>query len=313
MTNKDGETVTEFEKMRSNTPYFSISIENDKNVKGEMAVDMAHRPEFTGFNFGIIKVPQTNIEINKIITNVKLTNTVGSVLEQGNPKLTRNYITALDALEKGSKYVRAEMTSESIYGSTIETTYEITITNNSEKDYIEDNGNPNYGYYFKYGDKGNAYLKQTIVEEVKDEIDADYDIASSNLTETVYHPDGSRESAGQSVKKEVTMKAEEDHINFNGWSGLESGGTSTIEYKASGRFQEDMDLQYDNKAKIVSMQLDAGATLQSGYKWGTYSSTTIAVMPDTGENRSLTYIIVAAVALVTVIIGIVIIKKKVLK
>ena len=81
-----------------------------------------------------------------------------------------NYVTALDKLTKGSKYVKVEMENSMIYGTGIETTYELTVKNISEEDYVEDQDNPRYGDYFKYGDKTNAYLKQLNLQELVDNI-----------------------------------------------------------------------------------------------------------------------------------------------
>ena len=41
-----------------------------------------------------------------------------------------------------------EMEQNLIYGSELATTYEITVKNNSTKDYIEDEGSNEYGHYY---------------------------------------------------------------------------------------------------------------------------------------------------------------------
>ena len=41
---------------------------------------------FPGFNFGIIKRPETHIVVEKIITNLKLVNAQGNIIFDGNPE-----------------------------------------------------------------------------------------------------------------------------------------------------------------------------------------------------------------------------------
>ena len=318
VTNSNGTKLENWPEVSSNSPYFSISIENDINDTGDTSNGYAHNPSFDRFNLGLLKTIETYMNVNKIISNVKVTNQVGTVLAQGDPGKIQNYITALDKLTKGSKYARIEMERNDIYGSAIETVYEITVKNDSVKDYIENEGDSHYGYYFKYGNKDNAFLKTVTVLELIDLIDKDYNLAEGVLNETVTHPTeslgGERTERNMTkVKMSIVQNGDEPrYLSFKDWSAIEPGGTSTIEYRVGGICQEDMDLSYDNNAKIVSIKLDTGSTLKTAYDWGDYSTTRLVVTPDTGEDRSQIYYIVGAIALVILATGIIIIKKRIL-
>ena len=93
-------------------------------------------------------MPSTSIDLDKKITNVKFTSQTGATLVSANPTdKSAAYITALDEVTGGSKYAKMELDKSLMYGSSLETTYEITVINNSDKDYIEDEGSDEYGNY----------------------------------------------------------------------------------------------------------------------------------------------------------------------
>lgn len=316
-----------FGLVQSKSPYFGITIENRTGAYSQMQEvndNITQQPNHPGFNFGVIKVPQSNVVIDKIIASIRLINTQGASLSQDDPRNPTEYVTALDKLDVGSKYSKVEMDPQNIFGSQLETTYQITITNLSEADYLEVNSPGNYGNYFKYGDKSHAVLKQLTIKDVQDRIDKDYDIEDTKLDEEVYHPAGSRQNDNQTVKntekvvQTATVKDNDpsigvNYLDFTEWSPIEAGGKQTIKYIVKGIFQENMDLQYDNEVRIVKFQLDEGSTLQSNYEWKRTSSTTVVITPDTGENRDPIYFIVGAIALVVLGTGIIIIKKKIIK
>ncbi len=317
---EDGNIVDPFPIMESYSPYFSITIEND--IADRNNVDLSthgygHNPEYRKFNFGLIKTTETTITLDKIISNVKLTNSAGTSLVQDDPRTALNYVTALDDLSEGSKYVRIEMPLEDIFGTALQTTYRIYITNTSVKDYIENREDAHYGYYFKYGDKitGNAYLTRKTVTEVIDILDNDYDLLDDIVVENVEHPEESRDGGKHSETSEVRVTADEEgnRLIFTEWTGIEAGGVTQIDYTVGGIFQEDMDLIYDNNAKITKMKLDYSENLRTLYIWQDYSKTRLIVTPDTGEDRRPTYYVVGAIALVILAIGLIVIRNGILK
>ena len=98
--------------------------------------------EFKGLNLGIIEVPRQDAEIKKVITNVKLVDSEKRTLYNGNPEnVPSQGVVALSDLDNepngGSTYVRAEVAEVNLYGSKLELTYEVRITNLSDINYYD--------------------------------------------------------------------------------------------------------------------------------------------------------------------------------
>ncbi len=318
--------------MSSYTPMVGISIENDegkqgeksdKDVDGENVKENVQIPTYDGFNLGVIKETVTNLSVEKKMVRVQLTNQIGSVLVDQNPKtLLSLHISDLDGVtEGGSKYAKLEMEKDNYVGSTLKPTYQLTITNNSDEDYIETEDQYK-GNYFKYGDKDHAVLKETDIREVIDELDLKYDY--DNVEGIVTQTKNEKESPNKVTLKSETIDSDEalgenhKHITITGWDKIATGDNVSIEYTPTallGNVEDDT--EFKNEARIAKLSLDNLSTLAilDGTAWGdTYKDhATLTVVPNTGKDRSNIYIITAAVALVALGIGFIIIKKRVLK
>ena len=122
------------------------TIENEANNSTIEEMEGANRI-YKGFNFGIIKRPETSLVLNKLITNLRLVNTQGNVIFDGNPE--EGNLKGVNDLDyeknSGSRFSRIEIDPNQLYGSTITISYTITITNNSDVNY--------YGRkYYWYGE-----------------------------------------------------------------------------------------------------------------------------------------------------------------
>jgi len=321
ITDKDGKIATDIMNINSYTPMIGISVEDDKEDVKEIKHDengndiTEYKNEFTGFNFGLIKHPDTPVKVEKKITDVKFTNQVGTTLVSENPVSKQStYVTALDKIEGGSKYAKLEIEPENIYGSNIELTYEIKMTNNADfDDYTEES-------YYKYGESGKT--KKTIqVQVLEDDLDNKFNYASlpktttqtksstsgdSNVitlepvTETINNPDGT-----------TTTK---EYIKMTGWDKLARNESTSTSYTVTALVaNDDTDPAYNNDAKVQSLSVDTLTTLttESLKKWEG-DKTVFTITPTTGENRNQTYIYIGAVALAIIASGLILIKKKVL-
>ena len=321
ITDKDGKIATDIMNINSYTPMIGISVEDDKEDVKEIKHDengndiTEYKNEFTGFNFGLIKHPDTPVKVEKKITDVKFTNQVGTTLVSENPVSKQStYVTALDKIEGGSKYAKLEIEPENIYGSNIELTYEIKMTNNADfDDYTEES-------YYKYGESGKT--KKTIqVQVLEDDLDNKFNYASlpktttqtksstsgdSNVitlepvTETINNPDGT-----------TTTK---EYIKMTGWEKLARNESTSTSYTVTALVaNDDTDPAYNNDAKVQSLSVDTLTTLttESLKKWEG-DKTVFTITPTTGENRNQTYIYIGAVALAIIASGLILIKKKVL-
>ena len=331
------------------TPRTGISIENDKNLAG-----VEHIEKFDGFNFGIITFPKTEIKPVKEITNVKLTNQVGTVMTTGNPVDEPQYISDLSKLsETGTTSAKAELDPNLIHGTQLETTYKITITNNSQYDYVtvnEDGTIANDNYY-KYGETNDQELKGVEVTEVEDYIDKKYktnvedlkDISSkigelqkdgtlkvtsekTNIEFKKKAPETTGDQTSESTTTENTQQNSEgsttttktDTLSVTGWNRLKVGESQTVEYTAVATIASTADdLVYENQARVVSMKLDKlielNAISENNDYWQKTDNTIITIVPNTGKDKSNTYWIAGTIALIVLGAGFVILKKKVLK
>lgn len=320
---KDGQEVKDNGQISAYTPIFGISIENDINNESSEGAGAEHKVEYNQFNFGLIKQTPTVTKLEKKITNVNFTNQVGANIVSANPiDLTSKYLTALDTIqvENGSKNVRLEIEPESIYGSSIELTYDISVENKTAKDYIEEN-DKDLGTYYKYGIiVANAKLKEITVNEVKDILDEKFNPESVNKKsgtekiklEEVKNSNETRIENNSTTVDEDENTVSKSYIKITGWESLASGEKESMSYTvASLLSSENDDTKYSNDAKITSLSLDKLTTLQSNYEWNT-ENTVFAITPTTGANRSYTELIVGIVALVVAACGFIAIKKKVI-
>ena len=298
-----------------------ISIENDVNTSTDVQKDTdTQKPIFGGFNFGLIEQPETIIKLDKKITNVKLTAQTGTTLVSANPTdRTATYLTALDEITGGSKYAKLEIDQSLIYGSALETTYEIKIENQSDKDYIEAEGSGDYGKYYLYGEKiGEVYLKAVKVNEIVDELDKkyNYDSTKASSTASVVHSDGNTESVEVSITKNNPDGSTEttNSLKMTGWKEFESGATESMSYTVTSLLSKDNDTAYTNKARVTSLSLDKLTSLKSSFNWElAKDKTTLTITPPTGSDKRPIYWIAGTIGLIVLATGIVFIKKKALK
>lgn len=323
---ENGNDVTDvYQKtnIQAYTPITSISIENDKNNENDsMNYASEHKSEYIGFNFGLIKEAKTEVNLTKKITNIEFNTQAGTTLVSANPKdRTASYITALDDITGGSKYSKLEIDPNLVYGSELSTTYEIEIKNDSAKDYIETDRNK-IGNYYKYGDSEGANLKKVKVNEVIDKPDQKYrlDTNQNEVIETIVRGNGDKEESTVNIEKteQTTQNPDgttttENVLKITGWSEIASGETTSIKYTVTTLLSnQDDDTLYENTAKITSISLDKLTTLTSKFEWK-FDNTTLTITPTFGSDRSNTYWIAGAIALIVVAGGFILLKKKVLK
>lgn len=348
------------ESINAYTPKTGISIENDTSLngtgyetkQGEQGLTKEYKDIFDGFNFGIITFPKTEITPVKEITNVKLTNQVGTVMTTGNPADEPQYISDLSKLSKtGTPSAKAELDPNLIHGTQLETTYKITITNNSQYDYVtvnEDGTIANDNYY-KYGETNDQELKGVEVTEVEDYIDKKYktnvedlkDISSkigelqkdgtlkvtsekTNIEFKKKAPETTGDQTSESTTTENTQQNSEgsttttktDTLSVTGWNRLKVGESQTVEYTAVATIASTVDdLVYENQAQVISMKLDKLIELNASNvdNWEKTDNTIITIVPNTGKDKSNTYWIAGTIVLIVLGAGFVILKKKVLK
>ena len=126
-----------YENIEAYTPYFKLGVEefNDQQSGAtlETQEDGTLNYVFTidNVDFGLIERPIVDLQVDKVITGLKVSLGNGQVLINGDPsKESLPYVrTGLD------DFVPIEIDTELLQNATIEEEYTIRITNNSELDY----------------------------------------------------------------------------------------------------------------------------------------------------------------------------------
>ena len=279
---------------------------------------------FKGLNFGVIEQPKQSVEIEKLITNVRLTNAQNNVIFNGNPETeTMAGVTDLDGKEnQGSSYVRVELPDESIYGSNMEITYQVKVTNTSDLNYYNNN-------YYWYGEKDTNKEVLFKPTDVKDYLD-------NTLTYVEEKSDKDRikipEKESERVK-EITVdntKFKAQVLNLEGWKVLysnknkeksENDTQDKVKVVAERVLSnQDDDMEFISKAEITKGENvnskgennDEFKTVRPATDVHAEGDAKLTITPPTGENRNILtiYIISSIISLVLLSITIVIIKKK---
>ena len=341
------------------TPQISITIENDTkdnaketkvskntntNAKTESGkssnIDILNNQKenvksvFGGLYFGIIEQPRQDAEIEKLITNVKLSNSQGNVLYNGNPENVSTQgvesISVADLDNKqngGSTYVRAEVVEESLYGSNLEITYEVSITNISDVNYYNED-------YYKYGEKNKNKEVTLTPNDVRDYLDKTlkYNVEKSDQERIT------EEKPNQMEKITVDSKEiEAQEFKLIGWKPLYTNINKERELEKTKDkvtivatrilSKDDEDMEITSRAEIKEINstpdpLDTEENKTEQIKIAPKEvhtngmvKATLTITPPTGENRQeiIIYVIAGITSLIVLSIGILIIKKKIRK
>ncbi|MCI9063019.1 MAG: hypothetical protein HFJ17_00185, partial [Clostridia bacterium] len=164
------------DKIEAKTAPMSITVENTKEETVTVQKEEYGTKEIiSGINFGIIDIPNISLASDKVVTNVQITNAQGNILADGNPA-SKNvpYVSDLDKgnhLVKGSNYTKSEINEQELYGSTLRLKYDITVQNNSQVNYYEDDSSKYYGNYYWFGDSSKSKEATVTVDTILDYLD----------------------------------------------------------------------------------------------------------------------------------------------
>lgn len=163
---------------------FKVQIEYTEDQESQVDSNGGEfEHDWTRFDFGVIERPREDIVVDKTISHVKLTLANGQVLIEGDPRIdTMSYAKALgfndiinnreESLSALDKLLSIEMDSELIQGATLNVTFAVTVTNNSEIDYEYDSSMGGNEKYYYYGENPTNIIKQS-VELLVDYIDSE--------------------------------------------------------------------------------------------------------------------------------------------
>lgn len=317
------ETVTDrmqLTEISADTRKFDIKLDYDINLDNisEYGVDLKF--VFDNIDFGIIERPRQSLQIDKEIGYLQLTLANGVNTINGDPR-SQN-LSGVVALPDGNIHI--EVDNEIIQGATLKVTYEITVDNsNCEIDYNDED-------YYIYGtvpaNKEEVFKIATVVD-MFDYLPEDVVLESTdgNNWERITISEDMKGTLLQNEVYDVVRNLQnvihlKNPVFENMQPGSEAVDTSMVVTKQLSVSSDD--LVYENDVEVV--KLKGRKTIDSIP--GNYDPTTntpdeydddrveLTITGPTGENRQ--YIIYGAIGigmLVIVGIGIVIIKRKILK
>ena len=275
--------------VEARTPNFEVGIEFTDSEDVSCVNNRLYDKEFGTvqsyryMNFGIIKMPVVSVNIYNTISYVTMTLSNGQVITQGDPSGTANiqYVSTLDENDtpygygRGG-YVKVEIDTNYLYGSTLEVTYDIRVLNNSDLNYKT----KEYYYYGTHGNIDDEYTvsidrilyyidpAMTYMHSTKNDIEIDGYNESKDKKLDSMSP--SNNASKINAEREITKEPKEMlDINLNSNKELHtyySEDENTAKTKSSIKVlsvttskllsTEDDDLEFKNYAEIVKITTD---------------------------------------------------------
>ena len=313
-------------KMDSTTPTLGIGVEYDTTYTASYGDRYVYRIE--NVDFGIVERARQDISLNKRVSTMKLTLANGQPLvdlqitEDGKLEGQTGNVTYLPPSAgsiPANGMVRLELDSEIIQGSRLQIGYEIKATNNSEIEYLSEN-------YYKYGIIEGDVVTIT-PSAIIDYLDSDWDFdAASNPDWEAIQKDDSRIALAEEVRNSTSIDgAKLFYTEALAGYDLQPTESATVMLNVSKLLTSSEDIELGNETEIVKVEKPGGPNITSipgNYVPGTGPSVEhddsmaeiVIVTPNTGENMNyILPIVITVMACVILGVGVVLIKKKVLK
>lgn len=320
-------------QISADTEMFDIKLDYDVNLDNISTYnDEVNGNElkfvFDNIDFGIVERPRQSLIVDKQVANIQIVLPNGNDLINGDPR-SQN-LSGVRVLDDD---VYIEIDNEIIQGSTLRITYEISVDNsNCEIDYNDDD-------YYIYGTvpAGNADWKIATVVDMFDYLPEDLVLQSTegNNWERIDITEDMKDQllAGviyDEVKGRQNIIHLANPIFENMTPGSEAVDTSMVVSKQLSTSTDD--LTYENDIEIIELKgrktydsIPGNYNPTTNESYDPYTDTytgdeldddevEVTITPPTGENKVYwIYGVVGAVMLIVIGLGVVIIKKKVLK
>lgn len=349
ITLKDGTEEELITKMNSNTQDFKTHIEYDKdnsNVKDEFETNpdgslkldsqghLISKDEFKNtiknIDFGLIERPKQQLKLEKHIKQVRITLANGVILvdakvekgPDGKYQLAEKtpYTVYLPKSNVSQGAVKIEVDQELMEGAKLDVIYEITINNVSELDYVSEKY-----YKFGIGKENPVRLTASIIDYLDDNlIMTDKETADKwnklNLEEKkeLFENGSLDKNLQEYVEK---LKSVQTHINEK---PLKAGEQTKVELETSKLLSKNDEIIIGNDTEVIEIDKTGGKPpepIPGNFNPGTNepkepdkdTSEEIIILPPTGGNNNITYIMLGISTLGILTAGIILIKRFVLK
>lgn len=286
---------------------------------------------YTNVDFGIIEKPRNSVETSKDITYIKITNEKQETLVEGDPSDINSKIPYVKSGLDG--IVEVEIEPEYLQGASLELEYTIKVRNTSEIDYDSEE-------YYYYGIK-EGQIKTITVTNLADYLDSDmvYQEEKNKEDWNKIVLDQLKESGTEYITTEVyeSMKAEENKfiishlkpkaVEENKLANIQIGANNikSVKLYANKLLANREEITINNFAEIIEI---VGSRPLENSVPGNYNVTVnppspnesdddtvrLAIMAPTGITINIViYTVISIIALSIVIVGIIWIRKSIIK
>ena len=321
VTNSTYKNILDIDSMEAHTSIMDIGIEFTQNDEAEV-LTLELIKELTNVDFGIAERPDVDIEIKKQITGLEITTQTGSnIIPKGdpsNPEEKMQYVkTGLDGI------VPIEIETKLLQGAKLNLEYTITVVNNSDKDYLEEE----YYYYGRIPE--GATESTTKVKQVVDYLDSTIAL-EKELNQAIWKEKTINDLYDTETKEGLItedvyneLKNGNYHIlTTEAFEEVGAGSEKSIKLYATKALAVSDNIREENKVEIL--ELTGKRTIKESIP-GNYvpsekaseqneDEVALVITPPTGTTVNyILYIVAVAVTLTILVVGIVIIKKRVIK
>ena len=321
------DTKTTIDKMNSTTPTMGIGVEYDSTYTASAGDRYVYK--VSNVDFGIVERARQQLGLSKRVKSLKITLANGQVVtditidENGKIEGQKDHLVYMKpsaTTDPKNGFVRVELDNELIQGSTLEVSYEIKATNESEVDYLSEN-------FYKYGTVEGPVVTIT-PSAVIDYLDKNWafdqdkntawsiktlDEAKGLVAETVYNNPESTIN-NKTILYTTSMQDKK----------LEPTQTASVDLNVSKILSNSEDISLDNETEVTHIDKTGGSKTTSvpgNYVPGTGKTEaddnmaeTVIVTPSTGGNKN--FLIPTAIGTIALLVlggGVFLIKRKALK
>lgn len=319
-------TTTTIDKMNSTTPTMGIGVEYESTYTASSGDRYVYK--VNNVDFGIVERARQQLGLNKRVKTLKITLANGQIVTDvtidENGKLSGQhdnvvYMGPSETTDPKNGFIRVELDNELIQGATLEVTYEIKATNESEVDYISEN-------FYKYG-KVEGNVVTITPSAIVDYLDKDWAFEQEKNTawqvktleelknlvaETVYNNEES-DINNKTILYTESLKEQK----------LEPTQNATVDLNVSKLLSNTEDISLDNETEVTKLDKTGGSkptSIPGNYIPGKGKteaddgmSETVIITPATGENRAFIIpIVIGTTALIVLGVGVILIKRKTL-
>ena len=321
------DTKTTIDKMNSTTPTMGIGVEYDSTYTASSGDRYVYK--VSNVDFGIVERARQQLGLSKRVKSLKITLANGQVVtditigENGKIEGQKDHLVYMKpsaTTDPKNGFVRVELDNELIQGSTLEVSYEIKATNESEVDYLSEN-------FYKYGTVEGPVVTIT-PSAVIDYLDKNWafdqdkntawsiktlDEAKGLVAETVYNNPESTIN-NKTILYTTSMQDKK----------LEPTQTASVDLNVSKILSNSEDISLDNETEVTHIDKTGGSKTTSvpgNYVPGTGKTEaddnmaeTVIVTPSTGGNKN--FLIPTAIGTIALLVlggGVFLIRRKALK